>query len=143
MLTIGEAGAPVRRVHELLQADEEEFAAAIADIDKRLRAEIRERQRHREQIARLACGDNLVLPRRWSTSSTSFGRSASTTGSSGSNATAGSRWPHPHPSGSRSGWRASGSRSPPRNSSTSISPMDTLAFDTAPPARRLIELLKE
>ncbi|WP_436791882.1 hypothetical protein [Yinghuangia sp. YIM S10712] len=45
--TLAEAGVPLARVRELLQANEEEFAAAVADIDKRLRAEIRERQRHR------------------------------------------------------------------------------------------------
>ncbi|WP_330455518.1 MerR family transcriptional regulator [Streptomyces sp. NBC_00820] len=60
--TLAEAGVPLGRVRELLQADEEEFAAAIADIDKRLRADIRERQRHRERIARLASGDHLALP---------------------------------------------------------------------------------
>jgi DNA-binding transcriptional MerR regulator len=60
--TLAEAGVPLARVRELLQADEEEFTAAVADIDKRLRAEIRERQRHRERIARLAFGDNLALP---------------------------------------------------------------------------------
>ena len=43
-------------------ADEEEFAAAVAEIDTRLRAEIRERQEHRERIARLAAGDSLALP---------------------------------------------------------------------------------
>ncbi|MGI3223121.1 MerR family transcriptional regulator [Streptomyces sp. GTA36] len=60
--TLAEAGVPLKRVRALLQADEEEFAAAVADIDKRLRAEIRERQRHRERIARLASGDSLALP---------------------------------------------------------------------------------
>ncbi|GAB3967301.1 MerR family transcriptional regulator [Actinoallomurus acanthiterrae] len=60
--TLAEAGVPLARVRELLQADEEEFAAAVADIDERLRAEIRQRQRHRERIARLAAGDSLVLP---------------------------------------------------------------------------------
>jgi DNA-binding transcriptional MerR regulator len=60
--TLAEAGVPLVRVRELLQADEEGFAAAVADIDERLRAEIRERQRHRERIARLAAGDNLALP---------------------------------------------------------------------------------
>ncbi|OPG13408.1 MerR family transcriptional regulator [Microbispora sp. GKU 823] len=60
--TLAEAGVPLARVRELLQADEEEFAAAVADIDRRLRAEIRQRQRHRERIARLASGDSLVLP---------------------------------------------------------------------------------
>ncbi|MEJ8652603.1 MerR family transcriptional regulator [Streptomyces sp. MS1.AVA.3] len=57
---LAEAGVPLARVRELLQADEAEFAIAVADIDKRLRAEIRER--HRERIARLAAGDNLALP---------------------------------------------------------------------------------
>ena len=60
--TLAQAGVPLVRVRELLQADEEEFAAAVADIDRRLRAEIRQRQRHRERIARLAAGDNLALP---------------------------------------------------------------------------------
>ncbi|MEU3458097.1 MerR family transcriptional regulator [Micromonospora sp. NPDC006766] len=60
--TLAEAGIPLARVRELLQAEKEEFAAVVADIDKRLRAEIRERQRHRERIARLASGDNLALP---------------------------------------------------------------------------------
>ncbi|MDH6436057.1 DNA-binding transcriptional MerR regulator [Streptomyces sp. SAI-144] len=60
--TLAEAGVPLARVRALLQANEEEFAAAVADIDKRLRAEIRERQRHRERIARLAAGDSLALP---------------------------------------------------------------------------------
>lgn len=60
--TLAAAGVPLARVRELLQADEKEFAAAVADIDERLRAEIRQRQRNREQIARLAAGDNLALP---------------------------------------------------------------------------------
>jgi DNA-binding transcriptional MerR regulator len=60
--TLAEAGVPLARVRDLLRADEEEFAAAVADIDNRLRVEIRERQRHRERIARLAAGDNLALP---------------------------------------------------------------------------------
>ena len=60
--TLAEAGVPLSRVQELLTADEEEFAAAIEDIDRRLRAEIRERQRHRERVAQLAAGDRLALP---------------------------------------------------------------------------------
>ncbi|WP_433664048.1 MerR family transcriptional regulator [Nocardia sp. CA-128927] len=60
--TLAEAGVPLARVRELLQADPEEFAAAVADIDKRLQAEIRQRQLHRERIARLAAGDSLALP---------------------------------------------------------------------------------
>ncbi|MFI7537834.1 MerR family transcriptional regulator [Streptosporangium sp. NPDC049376] len=60
--TLAEAGVPLARVRELLRAGQEEFAAAVADIDRRLQAEIRERQRHRERISRLASGDSLVLP---------------------------------------------------------------------------------
>lgn len=60
--TLAEAGVPLSRVHELLNAGEDEFAAAIEDIDQRLHAEIRERQRHRERVAQLAAGDRLALP---------------------------------------------------------------------------------
>jgi DNA-binding transcriptional MerR regulator len=60
--TLADAGVPLSRVHELLAAGEEEFARAIEDVDRRLRAEIRDRQRHRERIARLAAGDSLALP---------------------------------------------------------------------------------
>ncbi|MBB3674800.1 MerR family transcriptional regulator [Modestobacter versicolor] len=60
--TLAEAGVPLSRVQELLAADEEEFAAAVEDVDRRLRAEIRDRQRHRARIARLVAGDSLALP---------------------------------------------------------------------------------
>ena len=59
---LADAGVPLSRVRELLAADEQEFAAAVADIDRRLRAEVRELQRHRQRIARLASGDSLALP---------------------------------------------------------------------------------
>lgn len=59
---LAEAGVPLARVRELLRADAAELAAAVAEIDARLRAEIDERERHRERIARLAAGDSLVLP---------------------------------------------------------------------------------
>ncbi len=60
--TLAEAGVPLARVSELLRADEEELANAVAEIDARLVAEIEERERHRERIARLAAGDSLALP---------------------------------------------------------------------------------
>jgi DNA-binding transcriptional MerR regulator len=60
--TLADAGVPLKRVQELLHADEAEFARAIDDIDRNLRAEIRERQRHRERVAQLAAGDRLALP---------------------------------------------------------------------------------
>lgn len=60
--TLAEAGVPLARVQELLAADEAELAAAVAEIDRRLRREIRERQEHRRQIAKLAAGDSLSVP---------------------------------------------------------------------------------
>jgi DNA-binding transcriptional MerR regulator len=60
--TLAEAGVPLSRVRQLLAAGDEAFAAAVEEIDRRLRAEIRERQRHRERIAQLAAGDSLALP---------------------------------------------------------------------------------
>ena len=60
--TLADAGVPLSRVRELLAADGEKFAAAVADIDRRLRAEIRERHRLRQRIATLAAGDSLALP---------------------------------------------------------------------------------
>ncbi len=60
--TLADAGVPLSRVKELLAAGDAEFAAAVEEIDRRLRAEIRERQRHRERIAQLAAGESLALP---------------------------------------------------------------------------------
>jgi DNA-binding transcriptional MerR regulator len=59
---LADAGVPLSRVRELLTAGEDDFAAAVDEIDRRLRAEIRERQQHRERIAKLAAGDSLALP---------------------------------------------------------------------------------
>ncbi len=60
--TLADAGVPLSRVRELLAADEDQFIAAIDDIDRRLRAEIRDRQRARERVGELAVGDRLALP---------------------------------------------------------------------------------
>ncbi len=60
--TLADAGVPLARVRELLGATGAEFDAAVAEIDLRLRAEIRERQQHRKQIVQLAAGDSLALP---------------------------------------------------------------------------------
>lgn len=60
--TLADAGVPLSRVQALLVADEETFAAAVGDIDRRLRAEIGERRAHRRRIAQLAAGDSLALP---------------------------------------------------------------------------------
>ncbi len=60
--TLASAGVPLAGVHDLLTADAEQFAAALQVVDRQLRSEIRERQRHRERIAQLAAGDSLALP---------------------------------------------------------------------------------
>ena len=60
--TLAEAGVPLARVRELLDADPETFAAATTEIDRQLRARIRALQEHRRRIAQLGSGDSLALP---------------------------------------------------------------------------------
>src|SRR3954469_25067282 len=54
--TLAEAGVPLSRVHDLLQASPDEFARAVEEIDSDLRAEIDRLQRSRERVARLVSG---------------------------------------------------------------------------------------
>jgi DNA-binding transcriptional MerR regulator len=60
--TLAEAGVPLARVRELLDADPETFAAATTEIDRQLRAQIRALQEHRRRIAQLGTGDSLAVP---------------------------------------------------------------------------------
>ena len=60
--TLAEAGVPLARVQELLDADTETFSEATAEVDRELRAQIRELQEHRRRIAQLASGDSLAVP---------------------------------------------------------------------------------
>jgi DNA-binding transcriptional MerR regulator len=60
--TLAEAGVPLARVLELLDATPTEFSEAVAQIDTGLRARIRELQEHRRRIARLAAGDSFAVP---------------------------------------------------------------------------------
>jgi DNA-binding transcriptional MerR regulator len=60
--TLAEAGVPLARVRELLDADPQTFAAATTEIDLQLRAQIRALQEHRRRIARLGGGDSLAVP---------------------------------------------------------------------------------
>ncbi len=60
--TLAEAGVPLARVRELLDADSETFAAATAAIDRQLRAQIRALQEHRRRIAQLGSSYSLALP---------------------------------------------------------------------------------
>lgn len=60
--TLAEAGVPLARVQELLDADAKAFAEGTAQIDRELRAQIRGLQEHRRRIAQLASGDSLAVP---------------------------------------------------------------------------------
>ncbi|GAA3549182.1 MerR family transcriptional regulator [Nocardioides daeguensis] len=60
--TLADAGVPLARVQELLDADADTFGGAVEEIDRRLRAEIRELQQHRRRIAQLGSGDTLAVP---------------------------------------------------------------------------------
>src|SRR5829696_789870 len=60
--TLADAGVPLARVQELLDASPEEFADGVQEIDKDLRADIRRRQGTRKRLARLAAGEHLALP---------------------------------------------------------------------------------
>ncbi|WP_432495774.1 MerR family transcriptional regulator [Kineococcus auxinigenes] len=56
------AGVPLAQVEDLLDAGAEEFAEGVRQIDRRLRAEVRELRGTRERLARLAAGEQLALP---------------------------------------------------------------------------------
>jgi DNA-binding transcriptional MerR regulator len=60
--TLAEAGVPLARVRELLDADGDTFSAALTDIDQQLTAKIDLWQEHRRRIAELRDGDALALP---------------------------------------------------------------------------------
>jgi DNA-binding transcriptional MerR regulator len=59
---LAEAGVPLSRVQDLLDATPTEFSAAVAQIDSDLRAQVHALQEHRRRIARLAAGDSLAVP---------------------------------------------------------------------------------
>lgn len=60
--TLADAGVPLARVQELLDADPEAFAEGIGAIDRDLRAEIRRLQATRRRLAHLAAGRDPALP---------------------------------------------------------------------------------
>jgi DNA-binding transcriptional MerR regulator len=59
--TLAEAGVPLARIRELLAADPDQFAAAIAEIDRNLQERAERLLRTRERIARLSAGDRLFV----------------------------------------------------------------------------------
>ena len=59
--TLAEAGVPLARVKELLEAGPDRFAAAITEVDRALQERAKELRRTRERIARLSAGDRLFV----------------------------------------------------------------------------------
>ncbi|MEV6694388.1 MerR family transcriptional regulator [Micromonospora sp. NPDC051196] len=60
--TLANAGVPLARIGELLDAGPSAFADAVRAIDERLRDQIERLEASRKQIAQLAGGDRLTLP---------------------------------------------------------------------------------
>lgn len=60
--TLADAGVPLARIDELLNAQPEQFGAAVGEIDKDLGRKIRALTQHRRRIAELAVGDRLFVP---------------------------------------------------------------------------------
>ncbi len=59
--TLADAGVPLARVKELLAANPDQFAAAIAGIDRQLQERLEALIRVRERIALLSGGDRLFV----------------------------------------------------------------------------------
>ena len=59
--TLAEAGVPLARIKELLAADPDRFATALAEIDSGLEKRAEELVHTRERIARLRSGDRLFV----------------------------------------------------------------------------------
>src|SRR6266851_7911446 len=57
-----QAGVPLARIQQLLDAAPAEFAAAVAAIDRTLQTRISEMQQHRRRLGGLAEGERLFLP---------------------------------------------------------------------------------
>jgi DNA-binding transcriptional MerR regulator len=61
--TLAGAGVPLARVHELLDASQDDFADGVRQIDDDLQAEIRRLEASRRRLAQLAgAGEHLALP---------------------------------------------------------------------------------
>ncbi|MGW0807678.1 MerR family transcriptional regulator [Nonomuraea sp. NPDC002799] len=59
---LANAGVPLSRIGQMLEADPSTFAEAVRKIDSHLREEIERLDTSRKQIAQLAAGDSLALP---------------------------------------------------------------------------------
>jgi len=59
---LADAGVPLAQVSHLLNADPDEFGAAVAGIDEALQQQIGQLEHRRQQLAGLLAGDQLILP---------------------------------------------------------------------------------
>jgi DNA-binding transcriptional MerR regulator len=59
--TLAAAGVPLARIKELLAAGPDRFAAAIAEIDRKLEERAEELRRTRERLGQLSAGDRLFV----------------------------------------------------------------------------------
>lgn len=59
--TLAEAGVPLARVKDLLDADPEQFSTAIAEIDRTLQTRAEDLQRTRDRLTHLRAGDRLFV----------------------------------------------------------------------------------
>ncbi|MDI3288733.1 MerR family transcriptional regulator [Polyangium sp. 15x6] len=62
--TLAAAGVPLAEIGPMLDADAEQFAAAIADVQRRLTERIEDLIARRDMLHRLADGDGVLLPDR-------------------------------------------------------------------------------
>jgi DNA-binding transcriptional MerR regulator len=62
--TLAGAGVPLAQVGDLLKAGPERFAAALADVERRLTEQIDDLVERRATLHRLAQGDRVLLPER-------------------------------------------------------------------------------
>ncbi len=60
--TLAGAGVPLGRIRELLDSDPDDFAKAIAEIDRSLHQRINDLEQLRTELAGLMAGERLVLP---------------------------------------------------------------------------------
>jgi DNA-binding transcriptional MerR regulator len=62
--TLAAAGVPLAEVGELLDADAEQFTAALTDVERRLTDRIADLIARRDTLRQLADGDRVLLPNR-------------------------------------------------------------------------------
>jgi DNA-binding transcriptional MerR regulator len=62
--TLAAAGVPLAEIGDLLDADPERFADAVADVQRRLTERIEDLTARRDMLNRLAHGDRVLLPDR-------------------------------------------------------------------------------